>query len=683
MNLFARIIVDLHHPKVDKIYTYLVEEPLAECLREGMLVEAPFGGSNHVVRGYVIELLSQEEPPDDLDISKLKALSRILTDQPVFSSDDLAVARRMKEKYMAPLSSCLALFLPKNPDKLGKYRKTLDKPQPDAGAVFVSEKERLALNPDQEKALSRIASSLDEGEGRTFLLFGITGSGKTEVYLRAIEKALSLGKDTIMLVPEISLTPQLIAVFEGRFGSLVGVTHSRMTDKERSLIWTKAREGLIRIIIGPRSALFTPFQQLGLIILDEEHENSYFSEKMMPHYHSRDVARMISKQKGAALVLGSATPDIVTYHAALAGEYELLSLPRRAVEGAELPKATIVDMRREMAEGNMGIFCQELYEGVERRLQKKEQVILFLNRKGYATFVNCRSCGFVLKCPRCELPYTYHKEAGLLICHHCGKEARMVDKCPNCQSGYIRQFGLGTEKVEEAVRHSFPSARVFRMDMSTMKKREDYEAVYRSFSEGEGDILIGTQMVAKGFDFPRVTLVGVLASDLSLYNADYHSPERTFQLLTQVAGRAGREKRAGEVIFQTFSPDHYCLKKAKEQDYLGFYEEEVRIRRMIGAPPFTHIAQLSLSGKSEASVERSARALEAILRYYAKNRPFEVLGPSPAQVYRLDNTFRYKLLVKCADEKRMRAYLTYCIERYQEGERRHLVSVDVDPMAIL
>lgn len=694
---YARVVIDVHHQKVDRIFTYLVADHLKSRIAVGQLVLAPFG-NGAPRQGYVLELTDTLDEQESAFADKMKQLEEIVTPEPLLTEKNIELAKSMAERYMSPLSACLALFLPKQPGKSlesllnGRSHKAKIKSEEAAPAHFDCKKKTdqvssafVPLNQDQLNAFQSICRASEEGAYREFLLFGITGSGKTEVYLRAIREVIRSGKKCILLVPEISLTPQLIAVFKERFSESVGFMHSRMTDKERTIQWHMAREGRVQVMIGPRSALFAPMEPLGLVILDEEHESSYRSDQLSPHYHAREVAEELCRAHQCPLVLGSATPSLETFYRARQGEIQLLELPHRAVKTAALPKAELVDMRQEMQEGNMGIFCRKLQEKMAQRLERKEQTILFLNRKGYATFVNCRSCGFVLKCPRCYMPYTYHKESDRLICHHCGKEVRMPETCPSCGSVHVRQFGIGTERVEEEVKKCFPSARVIRMDMGTMKKREDYEKVYTSFRDGEGDILIGTQMVAKGFDFPKVTLVGVLAADMTLYNADFHSSERTFQLLTQVAGRAGRSGLAGEVLIQTFSPEHYCLIKASEQDYPGFYQSEIAARRLMECPPFTHLAQVLIQSRREDNVIRCARELGELMRKYCKDRPIEVLGPSPAQLSRINNVFRWKLLVKCKEEQRLRNFIRYCLEKYRDSSPAAayvVMMADIDPTAI-
>ncbi|MBO4886841.1 MAG: primosomal protein N' [Firmicutes bacterium] len=694
---FASIVIDVHHQKVDRIFTYLVPESLEEKLKVGQLVRVPFGTHNQLKRGYVLELSETLSPEEEKMIGgkpdKLKLIDTILQEEPLLREREIELAKSIAERYMSPLSASLALFLPKQPLRTrssakGTKENNQTKSEAKTPASFECEEKGNwpSLNAEQLSALEKITESLEKKEFREYLLFGITGSGKTEVYMRAIGEAIRRGYRTILLVPEISLTPQLIAVFRERFHEAVGFTHSRMTDKERTICWHEAAEGKYQVMIGPRSALFMPMKNLGLVILDEEHESSYRSDQLAPHYHAREVAEMLCRATSCPLVLGSATPDLSTYYRAEQGEITLLSLPKRAVSSSRLPVSRLVDMRTEMQAGNMGIFCGELTEKIRQRLERKEQTILFLNRKGYATFVNCRSCGFVLKCPRCYMPYTYHKESDRLICHHCGKEVKLPQICPSCGSVHIRSFGIGTERVEEEARKLFPGALISRMDMGTMKKREDYEKVYQTFRQGEGDILIGTQMVAKGFDFPRVTLVGVLAADMTLYNADFHSSERTFQLLTQVAGRAGRGDLPGEVLIQTFSPEHYCLVKAKEQDYPGFYRNEIAARRLMECPPFTHLGQVVIQSRREDNVIQASRQMADLMRSYAKDKPIEVLGPSPAQLFRINNVFRWKLLIKCNEEERLRRFVRYTVDKFKERSdlaRFVVIMADIDPMTIL
>ena len=736
MAKFADVIVDRHHQRVDQIYTYKVPVEQEEQIQPGFLAEVPFGSGGPSVRGYVIRLSDRTDLPE----AKLKPLRRLLGKEPVFSSEDLALAEYIRERWSATLSSCLALFVPRDPEALFRTRRRIilqgegkgrlgprqkeflqrlagaesrsalwedlseegalnraslqslekngwirivDEPEELPPAAFISEKrtQPLILNAEQERARQAVTAAAEQGRHEVFLLHGITGSGKTEVYLQCIESVLKMDRQAILLVPEISLTPQLVRILQGRFGGSVGVLHSRMSDKERSLQWERARKGKLQVMIGPRSALFTPFPRLGLVILDEEHEGSYKSEEM-PAYHAREVAGELCRRRSCPLLLGSATPSVESYYRARKGEYTLLELPKRAT-GAALPQVHTVDMREEAAQGRMGLFCGELIRGMRQRLERGEQTILLLNRKGYATFVNCRSCGFVLRCPRCYLPYTYHRDKDRLICHHCGKTAALPERCPQCGSPHVRQFGVGTQRVEEEVRRLFPAARIRRMDLNTAGSRDAYDSLYESMTAGDTDILIGTQMVAKGFDFPGVTLVGIVAADMMLYSPDYHSTERTFQLLTQASGRAGRGDRPGEVILQTFSPEHYCIQSACRQDYRAFFQQELEARRLMGCPPFMHMLQLLVTNRDEETVRRDVSRLHQILEQYGKGRDFVLLGPSPASLGRINNVFRWKILIKYPQEERLRNYGRYCVEQFLKERPRSVVSSDMDPDAML
>lgn len=665
---YAEIIIGLNHSGLDRIFTYRIPENFSS-VRPGMVVEVPFGKGDRKRRGYVIGLTDSI----DYDPAQVKDIQKVLTEEPVFTEEELSLARWMQQYYDAPLSSCLALWVPKGVTR--RSRKKASKVS-EEDAV---QKPEFHLNDEQEKAVKAVSGTMDLHAHRVFLLRGVTGSGKTEVYIRLIEKALEQGRQAILLVPEISLTPQLIDVLTRRFGRKVGVTHSRLTDAERAALWRQAKNGEIRIAVGPRSALFTPFSDLGLIILDEEHETTYKSEQS-PRYHARDVAIEMGRRFGIPVILGSATPLVEDYYKAGQKEYSLLRLTKRAVPGAGLPSVKIVDMREEMASGNMSIFCRDLAQAVRERLERGEQTILFLNRKGYSTFVSCRSCGFVLKCPRCYLPYTWHKEERLLICHHCGKQVRPVETCPECGSSYIRHFGTGTQRVEEEIRTFFPEARVLRMDTSVIRGEETYRDIYEQFRDHEADILVGTQMIAKGFDFPEVTLVGVLAADSILYSEDYHSTERTFQLLTQVAGRAGRADKEGEVLIQTYSPEHYSIQDASEHDYDSFYQSELTARRLIGAPPFTHILQFLITGSVEQTVIGQSERFHKLLMSYGQPRGFMILGPSPASLERINNVFRRRILIKLEDRDRLMAYGKFCREKFLQSEPKAHIQMDIDPM---
>lgn len=533
--------------------------------------------------------------------------------------------------------------------------------------------------PDQEQVLRALEGIRREKRPKPVLLHGVTGSGKTEIYLQTIEKVLAEGKQAIVLVPEISLTPQMVERFVGRFGDRVAVTHSRLSLAERHDQWKKARLGEASVMIGPRSAVFAPFPNLGLIIMDEEHEHSYRSE-LTPKYHAAAVAKKRCELTGALLLLGSATPSVDTYYQAAEGKIHLLELPKRIGESG-LPSVSIVDMRLELAEGNRSIFSLALAQGLEETLAAGKQAILFLNRRGYSTFVSCRKCGYVATCDNCAVSYTYHAAEQKLRCHYCGKEQDAPKVCPACGSPYIRYFGTGTQRAEEAVKKRFPQARVLRMDADTTRKKDSYLEILSAFGRGDADILIGTQMIAKGHDFPGVTLVGVLAADLSLHFGDFRSAETTFQLLTQVAGRAGRGNDPGRVYIQTYSPEHYAVQYAAKQDYPSFYREETALRMQMDYPPFSHIASLLVTGAEEKSCIEASRELADIL---LNDDALEVLGPAPAVISKLKGVYRWRILVKAKEEARLRESLLNALAQYK-GKKPAGVLVDMtlDPSVIV
>jgi primosomal protein N' (replication factor Y) len=498
---------------------------------------------------------------------------------------------------------------------------------------------RVELTPAQRQAAETMTGEYSRGIRNTYLIHGVTGSGKTEVYMEFISHVVKEKKQVIMLIPEISLTWQTVMRFYKRFGNRVSVLHSRMSAGERYDQYERARTGDIDIIIGPRSALFAPFQNLGLIIIDEEHENSYKSE-LSPRYDARETAAMRAKMSGAALVLGSATPSLESYTKALKGEYRLLTLKERARASAALPTAEIVDLREELKAGNRSIFSRRLKELIEDRLEKGEQTMLFINRRGYATFVSCRSCGEALKCPHCDVTLTLHRD-GMMRCHYCGYTVPQPKRCPSCSSPYIAPFGTGTQKIEEMAGKMFPQARILRMDFDTTSKKGGHQEILSAFGRGEADILIGTQMIVKGHDFPKVTLVGALAADLSLYASDYRCTEETFNLLTQAAGRAGRGEKAGCMVIQTYQPDHYSIQAAAAQDYERFYDREMAFRKMLGYPPAVGLLTIQLQSKKE---ELLARAGESLTTFLPEDLAF--IGPVNAPVYKVNDIYRKFLYIK-------------------------------------
>ncbi len=554
------------------------------------------------------------------------------------------------------------------------------------------------LTPEQKKALEKIQRALLQADAgipaKPIVLQGVTGSGKTEVYLQAIETVLKQGRTAIVLVPEISLTPQTAERFRQRFGSRVAVMHSRMSAGERQREWNLLKDGIVDIVVGARSALFAPVDRLGLIVLDEEHENS-FKQDRAPRYHTREVAIKRAELNGAVVLLGSATPTVETYYAAQRGDFSILKLTQR-VASRPLPQIEVVDLRRELQEGNRSLFSRALQDSLTEVLANKEQAILFLNRRGFASFVNCRNCGLVLRCPNCAVSLTYHQPNQLLRCHYCDYQRPLPRKCPDCQSNYLRHFGIGTQRVEDEVRRLFPETRTLRVDVDTTSGRGFYEEFFRAFKQREIDILVGTQLIAKGLDFPGVTLVGVVTADTSLNLPDFRAAERTYQLLTQVAGRAGRGNRPGKVIFQTYTPEHYSLLTAQHQDAEAFYRAELQNREQWQYPPCWAMVRVVVSGLAQKPVQMAA---ELLGRYLVKqlNREnernaraglepaLELLGPTAAPMVKVRNHYRWHLIVKGADRAKVRQAVSWGIEDFKAKNqgRQVQIAVDVDPLNML
>jgi len=545
----------------------------------------------------------------------------------------------------------------------------------------VSRTQALQLTDEQQVALQAITTAMDQQIAQTFLLHGVTGSGKTEVYLQAIQKVLEEGKEAIMLVPEISLTPQMTERFRSRFGEMVAVMHSGLSVGEKYDEWRKIQQGKVKVVVGARSAIFAPFTNIGLIILDEEHESTYKQEDS-PRYHARDVAIWRSEFYNCPIILGSATPALESFARAKKGVYKLLSLKHRALHQA-LPTVFIADMREELRQGNRSMFSQSLIEAIRLRLEKKEQMVLFLNRRGYSSFVLCRDCGTVVQCPNCDISLTYHRTTEKLKCHYCGYEEHVPQICPQCQSDHIRYFGTGTQKVEEELYKLFPEARVLRMDVDTTKHKGAHEEILETFGAGHADILLGTQMIAKGLDFPNITLVGVLSADTSLHLPDYRAAERTFQLLTQVSGRAGRHDKLGEVIIQTYTPEHYAIELARTQEYEPFYEREMFLRRRSNYPPYYFVALIQLSHEDVMMAAEYAGRVADWLRGNLSNQ-VAIIGPTTASIARLQNRYRYQCLIKYKIEPNLIPVLQRLLAMYRAEwiKQGILMTVDLDPSTI-
>lgn len=538
----------------------------------------------------------------------------------------------------------------------------------------------LYLNPEQEIARREILSQVGQ-EAQTYLLQGVTGSGKTEVYLQVIDGVLQMGKTAIMLVPEISLTPQVTRRFVSRFGQKVAILHSGLSDGEKYDEWRKIESGEAKVVVGARSAIFAPLKNIGAIIIDEEHEASYKQESN-PRYHAREVAKLRASYHQAALVLGSATPSLESRARASRGLYALLQLTQRANPTALLPRVEVIDFRDYIGQQENGNYTPRLVEKVREKLAKKEQVVLLLNRRGYSSFVMCRDCGTVDQCPNCDISLTLHMDTHSMQCHYCGFQKGIPRSCPSCSSASIRYYGTGTQKAVEELQQLIPEARILRMDVDTTRKKGAHEALLQQFERGEADILLGTQMIAKGLDFPNVTLVGVLNADTALNLPDFRSSERTFQLLTQVAGRAGRAEKPGEVLIQTYNPSHYAIQFAQEQDYDGFYQYEMGIRRNLAYPPYSFTVGLTFSHKDEAFVVQKSYETMAFLRQELSDN-IHILGPTPKPIARTHNLYHYQILLKYRQEERLEATLNAVLDWSQAKEQKDLrLIIDNEPQNI-
>ncbi|BAF59973.1 primosomal protein N' (replication factor Y) - superfamily II helicase [Pelotomaculum thermopropionicum SI] len=733
---FAEVIVDLSSRNTDRVFHYAIPPDYRDKIAVGSMVTVPFG--NRHLTGYVVGFgippgevrikeiagVIDEGPvftPELLELARWMAENYLCSTAEAFArilSPRLQVkASRRADVLVYPalagaeMEKALSL-LGRSPKQLAVLQKAAGCPgltkSELAAAAMTSSKTvdallkkgllkvsavmpaylqdapgdmiktgSLTLNQDQEAALREISASLDRGRFDVFLLHGITGSGKTEVYLRAIAAALETGRQAVALVPEISLTPQMVELFRGRFGGQVAVLHSALSGGERYQEWRRVKEGQASVVLGTRSAVFAPCPRPGLFIIDEEHEPSYKQDDHM-RYHAREIALKRAQLAGAVVVLGSATPSLESFSRAVSGgPYKLLKLPRR-VDERPLPRVRVIDLRQEIREGNRGIFSRPLLYALNGCLERGGQAILFLNRRGYSTVVVCRECGLVLKCPRCDISLTYHLE-GRLRCHYCNHLAVLPGLCPGCGSRYIRHFGAGTQKVEEEARKIFPKARIVRMDSDSTAQKGSHQKILDAFRDGLYDILIGTQMIAKGLDLPGVTLVGVINADTALHMPDFRAAERTFQLLTQVAGRAGRGGLPGEVLIQTYSPEHYSISAAAAHDYEGFYRSEMAVRRVLGYPPFSHLARLLFTHEDEEEVRKGAEKSKELLDRLVSGRNcrVEILGPAPAPLSKIKGHFRWQLVLKGRRRENIKEIIREGLAEL-ERDRRFKVAVNVD-----
>ena len=720
---YADIIIDISHENLDKTYQYLIPEEYRTQATIGAPVKVSFGKGNRIINGYIVGL--SDEPKIDKD--KIKPITEVVEDATVIESHLIYLAHWIKESFGGTMNEALKTVIPVKKvvkaveekrlilnvdidmanDLYDEYKKKSYKARVrllealigensldytlvtnklnisrstindmvKLGVIKLETKEvyrnpinqvqevykQLVLNDEQQYIVDNIIEDYIHGIRSTYLIHGITGSGKTEVYMELMAHVIGQGKQVILLIPEIALTYQTVQRFHRRFGDRVSILNSRMSQGERYDQSLRAKNKEIDLVIGPRSALFTPFPDLGLIIIDEEHETSYKSETT-PKYNSVDVARMRAQLTNSSVVLGSATPSLESYSRSMNGEYRLFTISKRAKE-AILPKVWIVDLREELKNKNKSIFSERLKALIADRLAKNEQIMLFLNRRGYAGFVSCRSCGHVMKCPHCDISLTSHYN-GRLLCHYCGYDEALPKICPTCGSKYIAAFGTGTQKVEELVKREFPEARVLRMDTDTTRKKGSYSRILSQFAAHKADILVGTQMIVKGHDFPMVTLVGIIAADLSLHVGDFRASERTFQLLCQAAGRAGRDALRGEVVIQTYNPEHFSIVTAAEGDYEGFYRQEMLYREMMDYPPAAHMLLVLISSKEEKRAEDASNLLGEAVKEMFINEKIEgqLIGPAAAVLSKVKDYYRRVLYIKHKD------YSTLIhIKNYLEG----------------
>ena len=748
MSKYAEIIIDIAYNKLDRPFTYRVPERMQSVLRPGSLVLVPFGKANVMRKGYVIALKDEcgLAPGEIKEIAELPVNDSGYSEDDDGAAA-VALAAWMKERYGSTMAAALRTVLtsrkPGKPvmtreielildraqaqEQLSVYerkhqvarerllRELMDVPRQPyslitsklhvtasviramaaAGVIRVTQEESFRnpvsfdsavqdhkeLSDEQRAVVDGVLADYDAGKSTVSLIHGITGSGKTEVYISIIKGICERGKKAIMLIPEIALTYQTLLRFYRHFGERVSVMNSSLSESEKADQWERARRGEIDVIIGPRSALFTPFADLGVIVIDEEHEGSYKNESM-PKYHAREVAQELARIKNACVVLGSATPSLESYYKAQRGEYRLYTLSQR-LTGGTLPSVEIADLRQELRNGNRSILSERLQELVQDRLSKGEQAILFLNRRGVAGFVSCRSCGEVIKCPHCDISLSLHRN-GRLVCHYCGYERPGGKECPSCGSPYISGFRAGTEQIEEHLKIRYPGARVLRLDADTTARKGSYDRILSSFANREADILVGTQMIVKGHDFPGVTLVGILLADLSLYAGDYRAAERTFQLLTQAAGRAGRGDVPGNVVIQTYQPENYAVQYASEQDYEGFYNEEMRYRSLLLYPPAAHMLCVQLQSENEDAAEGLAGTLREL---FVRDDPEAlVIGPAKGSLTKIRDQYRYVIyikdvnydkLIRCKD--RAEAFIAYLIRIGKDPQVQ--VQFDFDPVS--
>lgn len=744
--MIAKIIINSTVKNLNKVFDYNIPDEMLDDIKIGSRVVIPFGKGSKIEEGFVIDIKekSSYETKDIISIQKdfsldenkielAKLMARkyfcnvsdaIKLMLPPGSSSKI-LSNRTKEKNMkfiylkedvesinekiqkqiikSPKQIRVINFLIENDgvgmsdlkvftDTTTSVIKTLEKnnyieiveKQVDRNPFInkeITPTKSLKLTNEQMLAYSKVCESIDNEMFIEFLLYGVTGSGKTEIYLQLIEKVLSMGKSAIVLVPEISLTPQMVNRFISRFGEdQIAILHSKLSLGERYDQWNRIKNGISNVVIGARSAIFAPVKDVGIIIIDEEHDNSYKSE-MNPRYDAKDIAKYIASENNIPLVLGSATPDLNTFYKANIGKIELLKLTKRANESS-LPSVEIVDLRKELAEGNRSMLSRKLYERIQENIAKKQQTILFLNRRGFSTFVMCRDCGYTAKCNNCNISLTYHMQENKLKCHYCGYEQNNITICPECNSNKVRYFGTGTQKLEYEINKLFPEATTIRMDIDTVTKKNSHEEILNKFNKENINILIGTQMIVKGHHFPNVTLVGVIAADGSLNIGDYRANERTFQILTQVAGRAGRENLPGNVIIQTYNPDNFSIEYAQKQDYDLFYNTEINLRKQLKYPPFCDIIVIGISSLDEEKIKKASEYIYQNI--VSKNINMSVYKPMPAPIDKIKMRFRWRIIIKCHLNNGVIDGINDVLEKFYKSRIKDVrVIVDINPNNML
>lgn len=657
---------------VDKTFHYKVPDPLKDSAAIGKRAWVSFG--NRRMAGMIVGFADKA---GGVSPARIKEIESVIDRVPIVSGEMIALAQWISDYYCASLGSALHLAIPA---PLKKGRTSINARAAHESVAQPALTGHLVLTAEQAKALGEIKRALGENRHRVFLLHGVTSSGKTEVYIQAIDEVLKNGKTAIVLVPEISLTPQAVERFSARFGGKVAVIHSRVTGGERYEAWRLIKEGERPVVIGARSALFSPLRNLGLIVVDEEHETSYKQEDA-PRYHARDAAVKLAELAGCPVILGSATPSLESFHKALTGKYTLLELTKR-IDDRPMPRVRVIDMRREIErQKRVPVLSRALVDSIEKTLAKKEQTMLFLNRRGFSTYIMCRNCGYTAKCKKCDSILVYHSAKKELLCHYCSYREEPPKTCPDCKSGYMRFAGKGTEKIESEVQRTFPAARIGRMDTDAMRRKGSHGAILARMRDGEIDILVGTQMIAKGHDFPQVTLVGVISADLSLNIPDFRSGERTFCLLTQVAGRAGRGANPGEVILQTYAPDNYAVTTSAVHDYAAFSGRELEFRKKLGFPPYKNLIKITVKGRREASAKDAAAALAGALREHFGGKGEEVAGPAPGVIPRIRGRYIWNVIIKTEDAMAVSKFLKGAgIQKGKAG--KGTVVIDVDPVTL-